>query len=95
MAILKTPEGFFDEEMKTVPAGTVIEWPERQSRVERHKKPAPLPEPAVYYDRQDSRYPDRIRISFADGHTEIYDKRVNQPRPEQYVNAPNRRRRKP
>ena len=36
----------------------------------RRRKPAPLPEPAVYYDRQDSRYPDRIRISFADGHTE-------------------------
>ena len=50
-----------------------------------------LPEPAAYYDREDSRYPDRIRLSFADGHTEIYDRRVNQPRPGVYINYPKRR----
>ena len=61
----------------------------------RRRRPAPLPEPAAYYDRQDSQYPDRVRISFADGHTEIYDRRLNQPRPVQYVNDPNRRRNKP
>ena len=67
----------------------------RISRADRNKKPELLPEPAAYYDRQCSRYPDRIRISFSDGHTEIYDRRVNQPRPGQYLNDPNRRRRKP
>ena len=58
----------------------------------RRRRPAPLPEPAVYYDREDSRYPDRVRLSFADGHTEIYDRRVNQARPDGYVNWPQRRR---
>ncbi len=58
----------------------------------RRRRPPPLPEPAVYYDRQDSRYPDRVRISFEDGHTEIYDKRVNQPRPCGYLNWSKRRR---
>ena len=58
----------------------------------RRRRPVPLPEPAVYYDREDSRYPDRVRISFKDGHTEIYDWRVNQARPDGYVNWPQRRR---
>lgn len=52
----------------------------------RRRRPAQLPEPAVYYDREDSRYPDRVRLSFPDGHTEIYDRRVNQPRPDRYLN---------
>ena len=67
----------------------------RQRRIDRNRKPEPLPEPAAYYDRQSSRYPDRIRLSFADGHTEIYDRRVNQPKPNTYVNSQMRRRRKP
>lgn len=58
----------------------------------RRRRPIPLPEPAVYYDRQDSKYPDRVRVSFADGHTEIYDRRVNQPQPVTYINDPRRRR---
>lgn len=60
-------------------------------RRRRRSRPAPLPEPAVYYDREDSRYPDRVRLSFPDGHTEIYDRRVNQPRPDGYVNWPRRK----
>ena len=51
----------------------------------RRRRPTALPEPATYYDR-----PDRIRVSFADGHTEIYDKRVNQPRPVTFINDPRR-----
>ena len=58
----------------------------------RRRRPTPLPEPATYYDRPDSKYPDRVRISFKDGHTEIYDRRVNQARPDGYVNWPQRRR---
>ena len=57
----------------------------------RRRRLTPLPEPAVYYDRQDSKYPDRVRLSFPDGHTEIYDKRVNQPKPVTYINYPKRR----
>ena len=57
----------------------------------RRRRLQPLPEPAVYYDRDSSKYPDRIRLSFPDGHTEIYDRRVNQPRPGGYVNWPRRK----
>ena len=57
----------------------------------RRRRLQPLPEPAVYYDRDSSKYPDRIRLSFPDGHTEVYDRRVNQPRPEGYFNWPRRR----
>ena len=58
----------------------------------RRRRPAPLPEPAAYYDKPDSKYTDRVRVSFADGHTELYDRRVNQPRPVSYLNWPGRRR---
>ena len=64
----------------------------RQKRTERNRKPVMMPEPAVYYSKSDSRYPETIRISFSDGHTEIYDRRVNQPRPNTYVNSPYGRR---
>ena len=60
-------------------------------RRRRRSRPAPLPEPAVYYDREESKYPDRVRICFKDGHTVIYDRRVNQPRPDGYVNWPRRK----
>lgn len=56
--------------------------------------PEPLPEPAVYYGRNTGRYPETIRMSFGDGHTEIYDRRVKQPSPRAYLNMPRRRRRK-
>lgn len=69
--------------------------PQRARRADRHKYPKPMPEPVVYYGRGDSQYPETIRMSFADGHTEIYDRRVNQPRPGHYLNDPNRRRNKP
>ena len=54
----------------------------------------PFPEPALYFDRSESVYPDTIRLSFPDGRTEIYDRRVKQPSPRKYLNMPNRRRRK-
>ena len=60
--------------------------------VRRRRRPTALPEAATYYDKPDSKYPDRVRISFADGHTEIYDKRANQPQPVMYINDPRRRR---
>ena len=55
--------------------------------------PEPLPEPAVYYGRNTGNYPETIRLSFRDGHTEIYDRRVKQPSPRAYLNMSRRRRR--
>lgn len=58
----------------------------------RNKRPEIMPEPKGYYIHGD-KYPDTVRISFEDGHTEIYDRRVSQPSPAGYVN--NSRRGKP
>lgn len=58
------------------------------------------------YEHEYSKYPEQIRVSFADGHTAVYDMRVDQPHPviveniqiirkwkQGYVNKPQRRRR--
>lgn len=55
----------------------------------RRSRPAPMPEPKPYYTHGD-KYPDSVRISFEDGHTEIYDRRISQPSPVGYVNNPRR-----
>ena len=70
------------------------EQQKRPRRADKRKYPAPLPEPVVYYGRSDSQYPKTIRLSFTDGHTEIYDRRLNQPRQDSYINASFPRRRK-
>ena len=57
------------------------------------------------YEHECSKYPDEIRVSFMDGHTAVYDLRVEQPAPviieniriirkwkQGYVNQPKRRR---
>ena len=59
------------------------------------------------YEHESSKYPEQIRVSFADGHTAVYDMRVEQPAPviienikiirrmkQGYVNQPARRRRR-
>ena len=59
------------------------------------------------YEHESSKYPEQIRVSFADGHTAVYDMRVDQPAPvimeniriirkwkQGYVNQPERRRRR-
>ena len=51
-------------------------------------KERPLPEPAVHYDREDSMYPDSIRLSFPNGKTVVYDRRIKQPGPRRYLNMP-------
>ena len=33
------------------------------------------------YEHENSKYPEQIRVSFADGHTAVYDMRVDQPAP--------------
>lgn len=57
------------------------------------------------YEHESSKYPEQIRVSFADGYTAVYDLRVDQPAPQivesikiirrmkqGYVNQPRRRR---
>ena len=48
----------------------------------------PLPVPAVHYDRPESLYPDSIRLSFPDGKTIVYDRRIKQPDARRYLNMP-------
>ena len=88
MAILNIPA-----EIPTEKTDGMIQHGEmkRPRRADRRKKPAPLPNVAIYYRKSESKYPEMIRISFDDGHTEVYDMRVNQPRPDAYVNYPRRK----
>ena len=70
-------------------------------------RPAVLDKPHPIYHDAESVYPEAMRMSFADGKTIIYDRRVEQPAPvfeeniriirkwkQGYVNKPARRRRK-
>ena len=72
-----------------------------------HNKPTILPKPMPMYERDSSEYPEMIRVSFSDGHTAVYELRVEQPAPviienikiirkwkQGYVNQPERRRRR-
>ena len=74
--------------------------------LDRYEKPKPLPGIIPYYAREDSKIPEKIRISFSDGSTAVYDLRVQQLSPQivenvtiirkwgkdRYVNKPRRRR---
>jgi hypothetical protein len=68
-------------------------------------RPQMLEEAVPNYDHNCSIYPDQIRVSFSDGHTEVYERRVEQPAPvimeniriirkwkQGYINQPMRRR---
>ena len=69
-------------------------------------RPKMLDKPAPMYETAYSKYPDRVRISFDDGTTAVYELRHDQPHPvilenvkiirkwRGYVNQPERRRRK-
>lgn len=70
-------------------------------------KPSILPQIVPMYENERSQIPERIRISFIDGRTAIYELRVEQPAPviienikiirkwkQGYVNQPERRRRR-
>ena len=70
------------------------------------KRPTMLDKPAPMYETAYSKYPDRVRISFEDGTTAVYELRYDQPHPiilenvkiirkwRGYVNQPPRRRRR-
>lgn len=70
-------------------------------------RPEMLQEAVPYYDYDISVYPDRVRMSFADGRTIVYEARTDQPAPvimenikiirkwkQGYINQPHRKRRK-
>lgn len=70
------------------------------------KRPEMLPKIVPIYERESSTVPDAVRVSFEDGSTEIYERRVALPAPviveniqiirkwkQGYVNQPMRRRR--
>ena len=55
---------------------------EMEQEMERsRKRPRMLAHAAPYYDRELSRIPDRIRVSFEDGTTAVYDLHVDAPTP--------------
>lgn len=49
--------------------------------LENNGKPTMLDKPVPNYDRNDSRIPEQVRISFSDGTTAIYVLKVDQPAP--------------
>ena len=72
-----------------------------------HERPTILPKPMPMYEHVYSQIPERIRVSFSDGSTAVYELRVEQPAPviienikiirkwkQGYVNQPERRRRR-
>lgn len=77
-----------------------------EKELKKKTRPELLPGTISYYDHNISKYPDRIRVSFADGKTLVYELRTEQPHPiiveniniikrmkQGYVNQPARRRR--
>ena len=65
-------------------------WYEQQGLLcpETPERERPMPEPACHYERPESLYPDSIRLSFPDGMTVVYDRRIKQPGPRKYLNMP-------
>ena len=73
--------------------------------LEENGKPTIMGKPLPHYDREDSMIPERIRVSFSNGKTAVYDLHVEQPAPvimeniqiirrmQGYVNQPITRRR--
>ena len=74
-------------------------------RQEMPERPEMLQKAKPNYDHDFSMYPESIRVSFSDGRTVIYDRRIEQPAPvimeniriirkwkQGYVNKPMRRR---
>ena len=48
---------------------------------QRKDRPLPMNIAVPVYEYESSKYPDKIRVSFLDGHTEVYEKRIEQPHP--------------
>lgn len=52
-----------------------------KKEMEKDRRPEMLPEVVANYDTDASEKPETIRVSFADGSTEIYERRIKQPAP--------------
>ena len=48
---------------------------------DKHEKPKAMPGVVPYYEQEDSTIPEKIRISFSDGSTAVYDLHVELPAP--------------
>ena len=79
---------------------TLIEFMIRKGK-EAEEHPRMLEKPLPEYKRESSKYPEQLRVCFEDGHTAVYELRVEQPAPviienmkckQGYVNKPLRRR---
>ena len=79
----------------------------RAREIKLEKRPEMLPKPVPIYEHTDSEIQDRVRISFTNGTSAIYDLHRDQPHPvilenikiirkwkQGYVNQPERRRRR-
>ena len=79
----------------------------KAKEIKLEKRPEMLPKPVPIYEHTDSEIPDRVRISFTNGTSAIYDLHSEQPAPvimeniriirkwkQGYVNQPERRRRR-
>ena len=53
----------------------------KEIRIEVKKRPEVLPEPLPIYETIYSEIPDRVRISFSNGTSAIYDLHTDQPAP--------------
>ena len=53
----------------------------KEIRIELKKRPEVLPEPLPIYETVYSEIPDRVRISFSNGTSAIYDLHTDQPAP--------------
>lgn len=62
--------------------GTEDKWEPRERQIELEKRPMILPEPLPIYEHVDSEIPERIRISFTNGTSAVYDLHVDQPAPQ-------------
>ena len=58
---------------------TGVNWKPKEEKKE--NRPKPMPNAAPYYDRESSRIPDKIRVSFTDGTTAVYTLNIEQPAP--------------
>ena len=56
-------------------------WEPEKAKQKKRERPEMLGKPLPKYERESSRIPDQIRVSFSDGSTAIYDLRVDQPAP--------------
>ena len=73
-------------DQRTAPGKGKEAYKERMSEISRvlekaGARPDLLPGTISYYDYEISKYPDRIRVSFADGKTLVYELRQDQPAP--------------